>query len=60
MSLIFPATYVRLKSTLFFRNDLTSIHPDDIYVIGGIVDRGSDRAPLTLSTAKKLKIRHAR
>jgi len=41
------------------RNDLLHFNHDDIYVIGAIVDRG-DRQPLTLSRAKRLKIRHAR
>ena len=42
------------------RNDLYEFNEDDIYVIGGIVDKGFDRAPLTLASAKKNKIRHAR
>ena len=42
------------------RNDLYEYNEDDIYVIGGIVDKGFDRAPLTLASAKKNKIRHAR
>jgi len=42
------------------RNDLTCFNPDDIYVIGGIVDTADNRSPLTLSAAKKRKIRHAR
>ena len=42
------------------RNDLGRYNEDDVYVIGGIIDRGEDRAPLTLASAKKNKIRHAR
>jgi len=42
------------------RNDLVKYNDDDIYVIGGIIDRGDDRAPMTLASAKKLNIRHAR
>ena len=42
------------------RNDLFKYNEDDIYVIGGIIDKGDDRAPMTLANAKKLKIRHAR
>jgi len=42
------------------RNDLTSFNPEDIYVIGGIVDNAGNRSPLTISEAKKCKIRHAR
>ena len=34
------------------RNDLTRFDDDDIYVIGGIADKGSDRAPLTLGMEK--------
>ena len=41
-------------------NDLKTFSEDDIYVIGGIIDIGDDRAPLTLANAKKHKIRHAR
>ena len=41
-------------------NDLERFNEDDIYVIGGIIDIGDDRAPLTLANAKKHKIRHAR
>ena len=41
-------------------NDLRKFNEDDIYVIGGIIDIGDDRAPLTLANAKKHKIRHAR
>ena len=42
------------------RNDLLRYNDDDIYVIGGIIDKGDDRAPLTLANAKKERIRHAR
>jgi len=42
------------------KNDLISFKSDDIYVIGGIVDDEKNRAPLTLSAAKKMNIRHAR
>jgi len=42
------------------RNDLMRYNDDDIYVIGGIIDKGDDRAPLTLANAKKERIRHAR
>jgi len=42
------------------RNDLLRFNEDDVYVIGGIIDRGDDRAPLTLANAKKERIRHAR
>jgi hypothetical protein len=42
------------------RNDLSKYNDDDIYVIGGIIDRGEDKAPMTLANAKKLNIRHAR
>ena len=42
------------------KNDLRMLNEDDIYVIGGIIDKGDDRAPLTLANAKKNKIRHAR
>ena len=41
------------------RTDLV-YNEDDVYVIGGIIDRGEDRAPLTLAAAKKERIRHAR
>lgn len=41
------------------RNDLKEINPDDVYVIGGIIDK-HDRQPLTLSRAKRQGIRHAR
>jgi len=41
------------------RNDLKEINPDDVYVIGGIIDK-HDRKPLTLSRAKRQGIRHAR
>jgi len=41
------------------RNDLIKFNPDDIYVIGGIIDT-YESIPLSLSVAKKLKIRHAR
>jgi len=41
------------------RNDLKEIDPDDIYIIGGMVDK-HDRQPLTLSRAKRQGIRHAR
>ena len=41
-------------------NDLKRCNEDDIYVVGGIIDIGHDRAPLTLANAKKHKIRHAR
>jgi len=41
------------------RNYLNKYNDDDIYVIGGIIDRGEDRAPMTLSSAKRNKIRHA-
>jgi Trm5-related predicted tRNA methylase len=40
------------------RTDLV-YKPDDIYVIGGLVDPGTEN-PATLSTAKRLGIRHAR
>jgi len=42
------------------KNDLTSFNHEDIYVIGGIVDNADNRTPLTISAAKKHKIRHAR
>ena len=42
------------------RNDLQSYNDDDIYVIGGIIDKGDDRAPLTLADAKRHNVRHAR
>ena len=42
------------------KNDLYEFNEDDVYVIGGIVDKGLDKAPLTLANAKKNKIRHAR
>jgi len=42
------------------RNDLKYFNHQDIYVIGGILDKFDDRQPFTLSAAKKLKIRHAR
>lgn len=41
------------------RNDLKKFDCNDIYVVGGIID-SIEKTPLTLSTAKKLKIRHAR
>merc|ERR1719481_1097320 len=41
-------------------NDLRLFNPNDVYVIGGIVDKGDDKQPLTLSAAKRMKIRHAR
>ena len=34
------------------RNDLNHYNEDDIYVIGGIVDKGTDRAPMTLGMAE--------
>ncbi len=40
------------------RNDLT-YNSEDVYIIGGLVDMHSN-APLSLSSAKKLGIRHAR
>jgi len=41
------------------RNDLKRFNKDDIYVIGGIIDK-IEKVPLTLSAAKKMNIRHAR
>lgn len=41
------------------RNDLKKFNKNDIYVIGGIIDK-IERVPLTLSAAKKMNIRHAR
>lgn len=41
-------------------NDLKHFDPEDVYIIGGLVDRGNDKMPYTLSAAKRLKIRHAR
>ena len=42
------------------KNDLMQFDDDDIYVIGGIIDKGTDYSPLTLANAKRNKIRHAR
>jgi len=42
------------------RNDLVKVNEDDIYVIGGLIDRGQDSGPHTLSRAKRLNVRHAR
>ena len=42
------------------KNDLMEYDDDDIYVIGGIIDKGIDYSPLTLANAKRNKIRHAR
>ena len=42
------------------KNDLLQFDEDDIYVIGGIIDKGTDASPLTLANAKRNKIRHAR
>ena len=42
------------------KNDLMEYDDDDIYVIGGIIDKGLDYSPLTLANAKRNKIRHAR
>ena len=42
------------------KNDLWQFDDDDIYVIGGLIDKGQDYAPLTLANAKRNKIRHAR
>lgn len=39
--------------------DLMEFNPNDIYVVGGIIDIAESQ-PLTLSAAKRLKIRHAR
>jgi len=39
--------------------DLVEFNPNDIYVIGGIIDIAG-KQPLMLSAAKRLKIRHAR
>jgi len=41
------------------RNDLLHFDPEDVYVIGAIVDT-MEKQPLTLSRAKRHKIRHAR
>ena len=41
------------------RTDLLEHDPDDIYIVGGIVELSKD-VPFTLSTAKKQGIRHAR
>jgi len=41
------------------RNDLKKFNKDDIYVIGGIIDK-IEKLPLTLTAAKKMNIRHAR
>jgi len=42
------------------KHDLKKFSGDDVYVIGGLVDRGADRRPVTLSSAKRDGIRHAR
>ena len=42
------------------KNDLKKYDDDDIYVIGGIIDKGTDYSPLTLANAKRNQIRHAR
>jgi len=42
------------------KNDLKKFSGDDVYVIGGLVDRGPERRPMTLSSAKRDGIRHAR
>ena len=42
------------------KNDLMEFDDDDIYVIGGIIDKGHDFSPLTLANAKRNQIRHAR
>ena len=42
------------------KNDLMEFDDDDIYVIGGIIDKGNDYSPLTLANAKRNQIRHAR
>lgn len=41
------------------RTDLLEYNPDDVYIIGGIVETAGD-VPYTLTKAKKLGIRHAR
>jgi len=42
------------------RNDLQKFNGNDVYVIGGLVDKGDERRPMTLSAAKRDGIRHAR
>jgi len=42
------------------KNDLIEFNDDDIYVIGGIIDKGVDHSAHTLANAKRNKIRHAR
>ncbi len=41
------------------RTDLLEYNPDDVYIVGGIVETAGD-VPYTLTKAKKLGIRHAR
>ena len=41
------------------RDELTDIHPDDVLIIGGFVDK-SYQKPVSLARAKKLGIRAAK
>jgi len=40
--------------------DLKRFNSDDVYVIGGIIDKTDEKKPITLSAAKRHRIRHAR
>ena len=55
---LFPAERL-VYMTPDSRTDLLEYNPDDIYIVGGIVELNKD-VPYTLSTAKKQGIRHAR